>query len=101
MWRATSKAFCTLLSAKSFHPKNHGTRMRWPDEEIGRNSDRPCVNPRMIACQMGKSFSDARHDARAPGAGAVEVVADDVGVGEGGQEVGGAVEVADLHIGRP
>ena len=54
MWSATSKAFSTLLSSKSFQWKSHGTMIRWPDDEIGRNSVSPWTMPRMMAWMMGK-----------------------------------------------
>ena len=49
MCSATSNVCCTEVSSKSFHSKSQGTRMRWPLDEIGRNSVRPWTMPRMIA----------------------------------------------------
>src|SRR4051812_39291229 len=56
MCRATSNAFsksAPFLPTKSCQPNNHGTRMRWPLDETGRNSDRPWVTPRTIAWTIG------------------------------------------------
>ena len=41
MWSATSKAFSTLLSSKSFHSNSHGTSRRWPEDEIGKELGQP------------------------------------------------------------
>ena len=53
MCSATSNAFCTLSLSKSFQPNSQGTTIRWPDDEIGRNSDSPWTRPRMMAWMMG------------------------------------------------
>ena len=37
----------------SFQPSRCGTMIRWPDEEIGRNSVRPCTIPMTSAWMMG------------------------------------------------
>ena len=36
------------------NPNRSGTRRRWPLDEIGRNSERPCTIPRMMAWSVGK-----------------------------------------------
>ena len=44
----------TLLPpSKSCQPNSQGTRMRWPDDEMGRNSVRPWTMPRTMAWMMG------------------------------------------------
>ena len=57
MWRLTSNAFFTdspfSIAEKSSQPNSHGTRMRCPLDEIGRNSDRPCTRPRTNAWKIG------------------------------------------------
>ena len=42
----------------SSQPSMYGTRMRWPDEEIGRNSVSPCTMPMTIAWKMMSIESD-------------------------------------------
>ena len=34
-----------------------GAPVRWPLDEIGRNSERPCVSPRTMACRIGTQSS--------------------------------------------
>ena len=53
MCSATSKAFSIDGESKSFQSKSHGVSSRWPLDEIGRNSDRPCTMPRTMACKIG------------------------------------------------
>src|SRR6476646_10596019 len=91
MCSATSNAFCTLSLSKSFHPKSHGTTIRWPDDEIGRNSDRPCTRPSTMAWMMGmfgslRRRSGAGHDAGPPWPGGIEVVTDHRTLAQGGEE---------------
>ena len=38
-----------LMTYMSAQPKTWGTRMRWPDDDTGRNSVRPCTSPSTIA----------------------------------------------------
>src|SRR5215211_4493389 len=92
MCSATSNAFSTDLVSKSCQSNSHGTTIRCPDEEIGRNSVRPCTSPRMMAWIIGTGLaarSGARHDARAPGPGGVEVVSDHMALAHGCEEGGG------------
>jgi hypothetical protein len=50
---ATSKVFSSEgLPAKSSQPNSHGTRIRWPDDEIGRYSASPWVMPRTMAWRI-------------------------------------------------
>jgi hypothetical protein len=59
MCRATSKVFCRPAASpvKSSQPNSHGTRIRWPLEEIGKNSVRPCTMPRTMAWRIGTGNS--------------------------------------------
>src|SRR5215213_11458551 len=103
MCSATSKAFCTLSLSKSFQPNNQGTMIKCPDEEIGRNSDRPWTRPSTMAWRMGMGGappgSGAGHDARPPRAGGIEVVADHDPVAQRGEEGRGVGEVGHLDVG--
>src|SRR5262245_50869486 len=56
MWSITSKA--ALLMNGSSQPKTSGTRIRWADEEIGRNSVSPCTIPRTIAWRTVSTSGD-------------------------------------------
>src|SRR5215213_7013157 len=47
MWSMTLNA--SELRNGSFQPARAGTMIRWPDEETGRNSVRPCTIPITIA----------------------------------------------------
>jgi len=48
--RVTPKVLVSSGSSRSMCQSNsHGTRMRWPELEIGRDSVRPCTMPGMIA----------------------------------------------------
>src|SRR5216110_2042462 len=104
MWSAVSNAFSRPgWPVKSFHRKSQGTRIRWPLDEIGRNSDSPCVIPRTMAWTMdtgGRSPESGgpcgRHDAGRPLAGRVEVVAARGAGPEGGEERSGVGEVGHL-----
>src|SRR3546814_8770726 len=50
----SSKALARESSpAKSFQSNSHGTRARWPDDEIGMNSVRPWTIPRTMAWRRG------------------------------------------------
>ena len=52
---ATSNVlFNESFDVSSVQPKSSGTRIRWPLDEIGRNSERPCTIPRMMAWRTGK-----------------------------------------------
>src|SRR5215831_13245985 len=51
---ATSNVLLRLgWSVSSVHSNSSGTRMRWPLDEIGRNSERPCTIPKTIAWMIG------------------------------------------------
>src|SRR3990172_3943742 len=45
IWTRTSKAKAKAES--TFHPNTHGTRTRWAEDEMGRNSATPWTTPRM------------------------------------------------------
>ena len=52
--RATSKVLLRSLKLSSSCQLNsQGTRIRWPLDEIGKNSDRPWVMPSTMACRIG------------------------------------------------
>jgi hypothetical protein len=49
---ASNEAVCSMTSKASAgfsQPNNAGTSTRWPDEEIGTNSVRPCTAPSTMA----------------------------------------------------
>src|SRR5205823_1875299 len=51
---ATSNVlFRSLKLSSSCQLKSHGTRIRWPLDEMGRNSERPWVIPSTMACRRG------------------------------------------------
>ena len=51
---ATSNVLFSATSFTMSQLKSHGTRIRWPELEMGANSVTPCVRPRMIACRTVK-----------------------------------------------
>src|ERR1700755_1576417 len=101
MCRAVSNAFSKpALPAKSCHPNSHGTTMRWPLEEMGRNSARPCTMPSTMAWRIGTSAGLGRgHDAWSPGTGLVVVATVHDARTEGGAERSGVGEVRELDVG--
>src|SRR5918996_1605276 len=66
---ATSKVWLNSSCVSRYsHSKSHGTRIRWPDEEMGRSSVAPWTRPSTSACQFGSA------PARSPAAAIVLVV---------------------------
>src|SRR5262245_33455121 len=48
MWTMTS-----VISPWSCQPVSNGTRIKWPEEEIGRNSVIPWIKARTMICSIG------------------------------------------------
>src|SRR3970040_800758 len=71
MCSATSKVLLRSVSERIGQSNNHGTRIRWPELEIGANSVTPCVTPSTIACRMlrGTPFPDRGAGPRTGGPG--------------------------------
>ena len=53
-WSATSNVLLNDgLSCRYVQSNSHGVRIRWPDDETGRSSVKPCTKPSASACQSG------------------------------------------------
>src|SRR5439155_9263200 len=109
--RATSKVLLRSLKLSSAcQPNSHGTRIRWPLEEMGRNSDRPWVMPSTMACRtgmwgwaaasiLGSGGARGGNDAGPPLAGSIVLMPHGRATSGRGQERRGVGEVGHLQIG--